>query len=88
MGYEVPHPASTSIKTATSPPLMIRHDELETTLEVPFQLTLLFTFNDVEFDHFPVADASQVLLGIVLDDGSLMHKNVFLCVIAINEAVT
>jgi len=48
----------------------------------------LLAFDDIEFNHFFITYTSQVFLGVVLHNSSLVDKYVFLGVISVNETVT
>ncbi len=50
-------------------------------------LVALLADDDVELDDFAVADRPHGLLWIVLDDGGLVHEDVLLGVVAVDEAV-
>jgi hypothetical protein len=51
------------------------------------RLVALLADDDVEFDDFSVADRANGLLRVVLEDGSLVDKDVLLGVVAVDEAV-
>jgi hypothetical protein len=51
-------------------------------------LVTLFSFYDVKLYNFAISDASEIFPGVVLDDCSLMDKNIFFGVISVNEAIS
>ena len=44
--------------------------------------------DDVKFDDFSIAEGGDCLLGVILEDGRLVNKDVLLGVVPVDEAVT